>query len=74
MKRYVKASYEYDNDSVFYVSGYNDSGYFVEEHFDTLDEATKFFDSMDWQECDLVEERFLPNKREYITHKSVEQG
>ena len=71
MKRYIKSSYEYDNDSYFHVQGYNEVGTFVNETFDVLDEALDFFDSIDWQDGDCVEERFLPNKREYIIHRCV---
>ena len=71
MKRYIKTSYEYDYDSYFHVEGYNEVGAFVSERFDTLDEALNFFDSIDWQYGDCVEERFLLNKREYITHRCI---
>lgn len=72
MKRYIKASYEYDYDSYFHVQGYNEVGTFINERFDTLGEALDFFDAIDWQEGDCVEERFLPNKREYITHRYID--
>lgn len=70
MKLYVKGSDDV-YESEFHVSGHTDNGYFIEQHFDTLEDAIEFFDSQDWQDADLIEERFLGNKREYITHRYI---
>lgn len=68
MKVYIKSSIN-DNSSIFHVSGYTDAGYFIEENFDNLEDAVKFFDSVDWQDADLVEERIENGKRVFVTHR-----
>ena len=73
MKVYIKSSIN-DNTSIFHASGYTDAGYFIEENFDNLEDAIKFFDSMNWKDADLVEERVENNKRVFITHREEKES
>lgn len=71
MKRIITSQDVVVAPSDFFVQGYLDTGYFINERYDNLEDALDFFDSNLWEDGEVVEERYTKKGREYITHKEV---
>lgn len=71
MKRIISSNSEIVAPSDFFVQGYLETGYFINEKYDNLEDALNFFDLNSWEDAEVVEERYTKKGREYITHREV---